>query len=297
MPTRVEPLADGLADEPTWRIVALAAGIVLMTLVAVVLVVAVATASAPVSPLSGRLHQAAVGIPVVLAFYEACRRIGTGVPAGWFLTGRPDRRVLGWLGIGIAFPAVVLGLQLWLVEATVTNRLPTLETTIRYVLASLAAGLLAGVLEELPLRGALLRVLEARWSARRAVLVTAATFAALHQGHAGSAASLALVLASMFAAGLLLGAVVVRTRSVWHAVAVHAGWNTVFGGQVVSAAPAGVGLTTAVLQFRFGETASVLTGGPATLGAAPLTTVLLLLATIVVVRTPDRWIGPAGGSG
>jgi membrane protease YdiL (CAAX protease family) len=295
--TRVDPLADRLADEPTWRIVGLAAGIVLLTLVAIVLVVAVATVSAPVSPLSGRLHQAAVGIPAVLAFYEACRRIGPGVPARWFLTDRPDRRVLGWLGVGLAFPAAVVGAQLWLIDATLTNGPTSTEAAIGYVLASLAAGLLAGVLEELPLRGALLRVLETRWSARRAVLVTAATFAALHQGHADSTSSLALVLTSMFAAGLLLGAVVVRTRSVWNAVAVHAGWNTVFGGQVVSVAPAGMSLTPAVLQFRFGESASVLTGGPATLGAAPLTTVLLLLATIAVVRAPERWFGPAGGPG
>lgn len=297
MSSRPDPLADRLADHPTWRIVALAAGIVLATLVAVVLVVSIASATVHRSPLSWRLHQAAVGIPVVLAFYEACRRIGLGVPARWLLAARPDRRVVGWLSVGIAFPATVLGLQLWLLGATLASRLPAVETTVGFVLASLASGLLAGVLEELPLRGALFRVLELRWSARRAVLITAAVFAILHQGHASGGLGLALVLASMFAAGLLLGVVVARTRSVWHAVALHAGWNTVFGGRVMSASPPGSVLPPAVLQFRIEETSPLLTGGSATLGAAPLTTGLLLVATVLVMRLPDRWTTPSGGSG
>lgn len=297
MSTRVDPLADRLADEPAWRIVGLAAGIVLVTLAAVLLVVTVATVSATVSPLSGRLHQAAVGIPVVLGFYEACRRVGLGIPARWLLAGRPDRRVLRWFVVGLSFPVAVLGLQLWLTGATRTTGPPALATAVGYVLASVAAGLLAGLLEELPLRGALFRVLEVRWSSRRAVLVTAAVFASLHQGHADGAPSLVLVVGSMFAAGLLLGAVVVRTRSVWNAVAVHAGWNTVFGGQVVTAGSTGASLAPAVLQFRYQNPGPLLAGGPASLGAAPLTTALLLVAAGVVMRLPERWIGPAGGPG
>lgn len=296
MTSHPDPLADRLADEPTWRIVALGAGTVLVTLLAVVLAVTAAAITAPSSPLSGPLHQAAVGLPVGLAFYETIRRFGLGVPADWFLAGRPGRRALGWLAVGLAFPAAVLGLQLWLVGATLVTSPPALVTSIGYGLASLAAGLLAGVLEELPLRGAMLRVIEARWSSTRAVLVTAVVFAVLHQGHADSAAGLGLVLASMFAAGLLLGAVVIRTRNVWHAVAVHAGWNAVFGGQVVAAAPSSVSLTPAVLQFRFEESAVLLTGGTATLGAAPLTTALLVAAAAVVIRTPDRWLGATGSS-
>lgn len=295
MSPRPDPLARRLADEPIWRIVGLAAGIVLATLVAVVLVVTVASATAPRSPLSDRLHQAAVGIPVVLAFYEACRRLGLRVPARSLLAGRPDRRVGGWLALGLAFPAAVIGLQLWLLGATLASGRPAIETAVGFVLASLAAGLLAGVLEELPLRGALFRVLELRWSARRAVVVSAVIFAVLHQGHAVGPTSLALVLASMFAAGLLLGAVVVRTRSVWHAVAMHAGWNTVFGGRVVATAPAGSTLPPAVLEFRLADAPTVLTGGQATLGAAPITTMFLLVATGIVMRLPDRWTAPTGG--
>lgn len=290
MSTAVDPLAARLADRPDWQVAAVAVGIVLGTLLAVLLVVAVATATAPVSPLSGRLHLAAVGLPAVLGLYEAARRWLARAPAGWFLAGRPGRPVLGWAGVGLAFPAAVLGLQLWLLGATVTGPIPGHGPLIAAVLASAAAGLLAGVLEELALRGALFRVLEARWGARTAVVATAVVFAALHQGHAGGPVALALVLTSMLAAGLLLGVVVVRTRSVWTAVALHAGWNTVFGGTLVAVTTPGATADPALLQFQLPTSAPLLTGGAATIGAAPFTTACLALAAVVVARA--RWVVP-----
>lgn len=284
------PPARQLAARPAWQVAGLGAGIVVGTLLTIVLLVAVAAATAPVSPLAGRLHQAVVGLPVVLAVYEAARRLLFRRPAAWFLAGRPDRRLLGWIAVGLGFPATVLGLELWLLGATLTAQPPPLGTAVAYAVASLAAGLLAGVLEELALRGALLRVLEARWGSRIAVAVTAVVFAALHQGHAAGTAGLALVVSAMLAAGLFLGVVVVRTRNVWHAVAVHAGWNTVFGGRLVAAAPQGSAIDAAVLQFRLQADATLLNGGDLSLGGAPLTTAALLLATMAVAVAPGRWL-------
>lgn len=157
-------------------------------------------------------------------------------------------------------------------------------------MASLAAGMFAGVLEELAFRGALLRVLEARWNSRTAVAATAAVSALLHQGHAAGTTELLLVLSSMLSAGLLLGTVVVRTRRVWNAVMLHAGWNTVFGGTLVAAAPTTRLLDPALVQYELLHASIWLTGGGATLGATPLTTVCLLAATLAVASGPDRWL-------
>lgn len=290
MPPPPDPLADRLRDAPAWRVLALAASTVLVALLAIVVLVTVAEATAPHSPWGPRLHQAAVGLPTVLVLYAAGWRFVLRAPAAWFLAGRPDRRLLGWSAVGLAFPAAVLGLQLAVLDARPIGHPPTLETAAAHVTASLATGLLAGVLEELALRGALLRLLEARWGPRWAVGGTAVVFAGLHQGHAGRAVELALVVASMFAAGLLLALVVVRTRSVWHAVAVHAGWNVVFSGQVVAVGGPGEALVPAIWRFRLPEPSVWLTGGGATLGAAPLTTALLLAAAVVVAR-----FGPGPG--
>lgn len=285
MPLPADPLANRLRDESARRVLALAAGTVLAPLVAIVALQAVAGATAHHSPLPGALHQTAVGLPIVLVLYLVGHRFILRAPAAWFLAGRPGRRVLGWLAVGLAFPAAVLGVQLLVLDVTIARPAGAVRTTAGLVVASLAAGLLAGVLEELALRGALLRILEARWGPRVAVGATTVLFAVLHQGHARGPVTLALVLSSMLAAGLLLGVVVVRTRSVWNAVAVHAGWNTVFGGQLVAVGRPGAVPEPAVLRVWLHETSVWWTGGEATLGASPVTTGLLLAGALLVARS------------
>lgn len=284
MSSSADPLADRIADWPARRVLALAAGFVLAPLLAIGLLVTVAAATAPASPLPSSLHQAVVGIPGVLALYAVGRRLVLGMPSTWFLADRPGRHVLGWAAVGLALPAGILGIELAAIGATRLGTLPGPIVAGGYLAASLAAGLLAGILEELPLRGGLLRVLEARWGSKVAVAATAVVFAGLHQGHASTSRGLALVLASMLAAGLLLGVVVVRTRSVWNAVALHAGWNAVFGGRLVSVARPGEVARAAVLSLRLQEAPAWLTGGAATLGAAPATTLALLATAAVVAR-------------
>lgn len=290
-----DPLAARLDGLPAWRVLALAGGTVAVALLAVVLVVLLAGAAAPYSPLPPRLHRALVGIPAVLVLYEATRRAVLRAPAAWFLAGRPDRSVGRWIAAGVALPVGVLAVHLSLLDAGRVGALPPAAVAAEFLVASVAAGALAGLLEELAFRGALLRLLEARWGAPTALLGTTATFAALHQGHASTAVELALVLSSMLAAGLLLGVVALRTRSVWNAVAVHAGWNTTFGGRLVDVGGPDVVLQRAVLQFRLHETSPLLTGGGATLASAPLSTVLLLLAAVAVARPRRRpWRNAAG---
>lgn len=289
MSTTADPLANRLRGVPTWRVLALATGTVLVTLLAIVLLVIVADATAAASPLPPGLHQPFVGLPVVLAIYETGRRYVLRSPPAWFLVGRPDRRLLAWVGVGLVFPPVVLGIQLLVLDVTRVGGSPDIGTAVRLFVATIAAALLAGVLEELALRGALLRLLEVRWGSRLAVAGSAAIFALLHQGHAQGTVELGLVLASMFAAGCLLAVVTVRTRSVWNAVAIHTGWNIYFGGHVVAVAQPGTRVDPAVFQYQIHGSSIWLTGGGATLGAAPLTTALLLLATLAVARIGQGW--------
>ncbi len=294
-----DPLAARLDGLPAWRVLALAGGTVAVALLAVVLVALLADHTAPYSPFPTRLHQALVGLPTVVVLYEGARRAVLRVPPSWLLAGRPDRSVGRRTAAGFVFPVGVLAAHLWLLDASRVGVLPPAGSVVVFLLASVAAGVLAGLLEELVFRGALLRLLEARWGAPAALGGTTATFAVLHQGHAASAGELALVLSSMLAACLLLGIVALRTRSVWNAVAVHAGWNTTFGGRLVDVGGPEEVLERAVLQFRLQETAPMLTGGGATLASAPLTTGLLLLAAVAVGRFgPGPSAGPmAAGDG
>ncbi len=276
------------ANRPAWQVLTLALGIVVGTLAAVVLVVAVATATAPLSPLPGRLHQAAVGLPLILLLYAGVARVA-GVSADAVRAERPGIGILAWIALGLVFPSALLGIQLAAIGASLVGELPGAAQVAGALAASLLAGLLAGVLEELALRGALLALLERRWGPRVGVVGSATVFAALHQGHAGSPAALAAVAAAMFAAGLWLGVATVRSGSVWVAVALHAGWNTVYGGRLVSTAGPGEPLGEALLPFRVSAAHTVLDGGAAGLPAAPLATVALLLATAALLALePER---------
>jgi len=284
----VDPLAEQLEMHRVWAVLAIAAGILLLTLLTIVAAVGIATATARYSPLPDRLHQAVVGLPVVLLVYEGARRL-TGVPSAWLLADRPSWHSFAWAGIGLILPTLVLALQLWLIGATRVGPLPTIDAIPPAVISSLAGGLFAGTLEELSFRGALLRLFEARWGPRVAIGGTAILFASLHQGHAAGLAELILVIASMLAAGGLLAVVVLRTRSVWNAVLLHAGWNTVFGGSIVVAAPFHPPIEQALLQYQLPAGPIWVTGGGATLGATPLTTACLVLAGLIVAKGPDRW--------
>lgn len=285
MPSTADPLADRLEPVPTWQVLLLAAGVVLTALLAIVLMVAVADLTAPYAPLPRGLHQAVVGLPIVLVLYTiGCRHV-LRAPAAWFHAGRPGRHVLKWVVVGLAFPTVVLGVELIALGAVPLRHPIAPDAGLRLVVSTLAAALLAGVLEELAFRGALLRLLEARWGSRTAVAVTAGLFAVLHQGHANRPEPLVLVLASMLAAGLFLGVVAVRTRSAWNAVAVHSGWNAVFGGGIIAVSATGETPDVAILQFQLPVESVALTGGEATLTAAPFTIAMLLFATWIVAST------------
>ena len=76
--------------------------------------------------------------------------------------------------------------------------------------------------EEALLRGYPLQALAQAWGPLAALLVTSIAFAA---GHLGNPEVTWLGLANIAAAGLLLGAVYLRTGSLWWATGVHLGWN------------------------------------------------------------------------
>ena len=277
-----DPLAERLEPLSAASVLALAAGAVVTALVAIVALASAAAATAEASPLPPPLHRAAVGLPIVAAVYAVGLRVGLRAPAWWFLAGRPDRRLVGWIAIGIALPLAVLAGYLLVLEARVAvpDRPP--GSVVALVAGSVASGLLAGVLEELAFRGALLRLLEARWGPRIALAGSAGVFGLLHQGHAADRAELFLVVGAATAAGVLLGVVALRTRSVWNAVAVHAGWNAVFGGSIVTVGPAGAALGEAVVEVQLLGAPGWAVGAHGGPGTAPATAALLLGVAVAV---------------
>ncbi len=103
---------------------------------------------------------------------------------------------------------------------------PSFDSLVRILATVDCLWLLAGVaLEELLMRGFLLRQLRRRWSGGPAILVVALLFAAMHLpawiAMGGISISVAVSFVVLVVMGLVLGALTWASGSLWPAIAVH----------------------------------------------------------------------------
>ena len=149
----------------------------------------------------------------------------------------------------------------------------------------------AALWEELLLRGFAFAVVRERWGTWRALLTTSLVFGLLHLQNAGAGVQ-SVVLVTL--AGIFLGAILVRTGSLYAAWAAHLSWNFVMAG-VLHAAVSGIGFSAP--RYRLVDAGpDWATGGPwgpeggVFAGAAMVASILFLL------RRPARHPEPANGT-
>lgn len=136
--------------------------------------------------------------------------------------------------------------------------------------------------EEALLRGYPLQALAEAWGPSAALLVMSIAFGAVHLGNPEVTA---LGLANIAAAGLLLGAVYLRTGSLWWATGVHLGWN--WGHGYLADLPVS-GLELLDAPFYDG-----VAQGPNWLGGGAFGPEGSVLATVVVLAAAAAcWWGP-----
>jgi hypothetical protein len=161
---------------------------------------------------------------------------GTAVPA-WILLareGRPpaalglplDRRTPGELGNGLLLGAVVAGVVVALLALTRSVAWVGDEGGSGAFVAGgtllLARLTVPALAEEVALRGYLLQAAARGFGPGWALVGTSVLFGLLHLGNPEVGWT---GLAGIIAAGLLLGALVLRTRGLWWAAGAHLGWN------------------------------------------------------------------------
>lgn len=161
------------------------------------------------------------------------------------------------------------------------------------ILTGLGAGVYAGFVEEIVVRGVLLRLIEGWLGTWWALAITAVLFGAGHLGN--PQATVFGAVAIMLEAGVLLGACYLLTRRLWLAVGVHIAWNFVQGG-VFGSDISGSGLGRGLIDARF-TGPDLLTGGAMGIEGSIITILLCTAAgaaMLVVVRrrgliVPPRW--------
>lgn len=270
---------DGLGSLPLWKVVPMALGTVVCLLLVVVVSNGVAGLVPDVVPDS--ITYSVVGLLVTVVALTAYARLVFKRSLRWFAFRDPDASTIPWIAAGLALPAVAVAINTVFHGGQVvgTNVDPT--TVAVSLLGSVGVGLFTAVLEEFVFRGMLFRLLEDRFNVVVAILAPALVFSVLHTGRADTQVELWLVLARTVVGGVLFGLIVHRTRNLWNAVAVHAGWNFFLGARIVRVAEPGGTPGEALLRMNLTEVGPL--GTAVSLTNTPATIALLLVAGLALV--------------
>jgi uncharacterized protein len=226
---------------------------------------------------------------IVLGAYWAYVRIVERRAVTELSSSHAGRELGGGLVLGALLFSTTIGILAALGAYQVTGNNGWL-----IMLASLPASILAGVLEEVVIRGVVFRILEQWLGSWFALAISAAIFGALHLLNPG--ATLLNAAAISIEAGVLLAAAFMFTRRLWLCIGVHIAWNFTQGG-VFSVAVSG-GKSTGLLQSRM-VGPDWLTGGTFGAEASVVALVVCAAAGIVLVVLAIRkgnvvapfWVG------
>ncbi|MCH1882527.1 CPBP family intramembrane glutamic endopeptidase [Agrococcus sp. ARC_14] len=145
------------------------------------------------------------------------------------------------------------------------------------------------VVEELVMRGLLLRMIEQRAGTWVALVVTAVGFGALHLLNPD--ATLWGAVAITLEAGGLLGAAYVFTRSLWFAIGLHAAWN-IAQSAIFSTATSGNGTPLALLDATTSGPVLLSGGafGPEASAAAVLAGLSVTIVLLIAAHRRGHWV-------
>ena len=145
---------------------------------------------------------------------------------GFYLRPVAGREAAKGLGLGVVVAMMVVLAMAALGGLRWSAQPGTAGAWVMGSASSLLFLALPAAAEEALLRGYPLQALAEAWGPSAALLVTSIAFGAVHFGNPEVTW---LGLANIAAAGLLLGAVYLRTGSLWWATGVHLGWNWAHG--------------------------------------------------------------------
>lgn len=152
------------------------------------------------------------------------------------------------------------------------------------VLGSLAAGIMAGVGEELLVRATLLRLLSAWAGPWWALGTTSLFFGAAHLLDDG--ATLSEVVTIILETGVLLGGAYLLTGRVWMAIGIHVAWSSVQGG-VFGSSISGTGAVRGLVRATWNGP-DLLTGGSMGMEGSLVTIVIALAAGTALLAVARR---------
>jgi hypothetical protein len=228
-----------------------------------------------------------------------------GLLAAWSVL-RLDGRGLGALGFYIhrdASPESVFGLALGVGVALIAvlgmfvaggvgwvGQEGSAQGWILAAFGSLWFFLIPAAAEEVLMRGYLFQALTDSFGNATGLWVTSILFGLMHLGNPNWSY---LGLANIVAAGLFLGVIYLKTRSLWYATAAHLGWNWAHGF-LADLPVSGLDLVDAPLLEGVTRGPEWIGGGAFGPEGSAVATVVVAVATLVLWRA--EWLKPGGGA-
>lgn len=221
-----------------------------------------------------------------------------GLMAGWAVLTGVDGRPPGALGFalsraailetfwGLGLGAVLLGGAVLLLLVTGSAAFAADAGSVTSYLGSLGWTLLyfyiAAAYEEIWFRGYGFQALVEGVGAWPAAIASSAVFSLLHAGNPSFGAA---AFANIFLAGLMLALAYLRTRSLWFATALHAGWNWAMAS-LFAFPVSGLNLIDTPLYDAVERGRDWWTGGPFGPEAGLVGTIALSIGVWLLVKGP-----------
>ena len=158
-----------------------------------------------------------------------------------------------WIVTAVLLPAAVTGIYLLLPGGFVRSEMTGGEMFAAICAGVFFTGIAAGFVEEIVFRGVSLHLIKAKWGPTAAVLLPSVLFGAVHIiGMDFSPVSCLLVLSAGTMVGIMFSLIALEGGSVWNSGLVHALWNILMIGGILSIgeAPDPYSVMTYVLNTR-----------------------------------------------
>ena len=284
-PTDAAPSAT--VRKPLWKrvlqfpLTALIIAVVIMVIAQALAAGASALAGTPTGDLASPLDavfSVAVTVLMVLAYKLLVVRLGERPRDDLPFDGRARDAATGF-GAGVVLFSAIVGVAALIGVYRALGLSPARD----WLPILLGTGLMAGVTEEILLRGIVFRWLEELGGSWVALALSALLFGFLHAANPNATVVSSLSIA--LAAGVLLGGAYMLTRNLWLAIGLHAGWN-VTQGLVWDVPISGFALDGWVESRLVGD--PLWSGGPFGLEASVITMVLATAAGVGLIWLAAR---------
>ena len=243
-------------------------------------------------PFTDRAAQSAITlIAGLLAAWWVLRLDGRGLGAlGFYLHRDASPESVFGLALGIAVALIAV---LWMFVMGGVAWTGQEGSAAGWLLASFGAlwfFLIPAALEEVLMRGYLFQALAESFGNAAGLWVTSILFSLMHLGNPNWSY---LGLANIVVAGLFLGVIYLKTRSLWYATAAHLGWNWAHGF-LVDLPVSGLDLVDAPLVDGVTRGPEWIGGGAFGPEGSAVATVMVAIATLLLWRA--EWLKPGAGA-